>query len=101
MSTITRALRIAALLVAGWLGVLVIVGLTTDAAPGYVVVLPSADLMADLPEGSAILGMTRYSVTLANPGDGFARDLWRRGGVLVLPAGLPGCLPLSDRPPSI
>ena len=97
MSTTTSLARALPLVVAGWLGVLVLVGLLTDVAPGYVVVLPKAGLLDDLPQESGVLSATRFSVTLANPGGGFARDLWRRGALLVLPAGLPGCLPLPDR----
>ena len=96
MSTTTSLLLAAPLVLAGGIGVLAAVGLTADAAPGYLVVLPRADLLGRLPDGSGILAAGRFHVVLANPGGGFARTLWRSGGLLVLPAGLPGCLPLPE-----
>ena len=94
MSTTTSLLRAVPMVLAGWIAVLVAVGLVTDAAPGYLVVLPRADLLARLPEGSGLLAAGRFHVVLANPGGGFARTLWQKGALLVLPAGLPGCVPL-------
>ena len=101
MSTTTEGLwrRVALalpLIVLGWLGTLAAVALATDAAPGYVALFPAPGLAEGLPEGAAILSVTPYSVTLRNPGGGFARQLYARGARLVLPAGLPGCLPLPS-----
>ena len=96
MSTITRLLAALPLVGAGWLTVLVLVGLFSDAAPAYVVVLPREGLLETLPAGSGLLATSPVSVTLANSGDGFARHLWLHGALLVLPAGLPGCLPLPS-----
>lgn len=81
-------------MVAGWLGVLVAVGLLSDAAPAQVVVAPSARFMATLPEGVAIMDRGALSVTLESEAPNLALRLYAAGARLVLPAGLPGCLPL-------
>lgn len=95
-----RALLALPLVALGWLGTLAAVALGTDAAPGYVALFPAPGLAGGLPEGAAILSVTPVSITLRNPGGGFARALYARGARLVLPAGLPGCLPLpSGGPP--
>lgn len=95
MSTITkRAFMVLPLVFIGWIAVMAIVMRVSDAAPGAVVLFPSFDLMASLPDDAAILGMNPISVTLANRA-GLANDLYGSGAWLVLPAGLAGCLPLS------
>ena len=94
MSTTTRLVLALPFVLAGWLAVLVVVGLVSDAAPAYVVVLPRAGLLDALPEGSGLMAASSVTLTLSNPGDGLAREIWRHGALLVLPAGLPGCLPL-------
>ena len=81
------------LLLAGWLGTLSIVAIATDEAPSYVVLLPSQDLWRNLPQEVAIVSATSFSVTLASEKSGFARELYRQGARIVLPAGLPGCKP--------
>ena len=92
--TIKRLLLALAGMLAGWLAVLVIVGLFSDAAPAFVVVLPSADLLGRLDSGIAVMAARRFSVTLTSARPGLARRLYLAGAPLVLPAGLPGCLPL-------
>ncbi len=91
--TIKRALIAVPVMIVGWLSVLVGVGLLSDAAPASVVILPRADFVANLPTEVALLSQTRFSVTLAADTPGFARSLYGQGAWLVLPAGLPGCLP--------
>lgn len=78
----------------GWLTVIALVMRFTDAAPGAVVLFPSQALMADLPPGIAVAATSPISVTLVGEVEDFARVLYSRGALLVLPAGLPGCLPL-------
>ena len=46
--TIKRLLLALCGMFAGWLGVLVVVGLLSDAAPAYVVMLPPGDLIGRL-----------------------------------------------------
>ena len=79
---------------AGWLIVLVMVGLITDEAPASVVLFPSPEFVDALPHGTSILESTRFSVTLRSDASGFVRSLYESGAIIVLPAGLPGCLPL-------
>lgn len=88
---IIRALAILVMLGCGWVAVLAGVMVTTDASPAALVLFPSQDFLNDLPEGAAIMGKTWYSVTLADPQDGFAQSLYQAGALLVLPSGLQGC----------
>ncbi|MBV7377550.1 hypothetical protein [Maritimibacter dapengensis] len=83
-------------MVAGWVAVLVLVGLLSDAAPAQVVILPSARLIENLPPDVAIMDSARFSVTLESDSPALARRLYASGARLVLPAGLPGCLPLPE-----
>lgn len=92
-----RALLLALpLLFLGWISVLLAVAVLTDEAPAYVVVFPGRALMQDLPGDAAILAASRFSVTLTSEAPGFARTLYASGARIVLPAGLPGCLPLPQ-----
>ena len=77
----------------GWIGVLTTVAFVSDRAPAYVVLFPSQILLENIPESSSILATSIASVTLTSDEAGFARSLYRNGAWLVLPAGLPGCLP--------
>lgn len=92
--TIKRLLLALAGMVAGWLGVLVLVGLFSDAAPAFVVVLPPGDLLGGLDPDISVMAAGRFSVTLTSDQPGLARRLYRAGAPVVLPAGLPSCLPL-------
>lgn len=93
-TTIRRVLWSLPVILIGWISVMAIVRRVSDAAPGAVVVLPSERLMRHLPDDAAILGINRIAVTLSNRPD-LAADLYRAGALLVLPAGLTGCLPLT------
>lgn len=77
----------------GWIGVLTTVAFVSDRAPAYVVLFPSQILLENIPESSSILATSIASVTLTSDETGFARALYQSGAWLVLPAGLPGCLP--------
>lgn len=92
--TIRRLALSLAGMFAGWLSVLAVVALLSDAAPAHVVVFPRADLLARLEADTVLLAAGRFSITLASEQPGLARRLYRAGALLVLPAGLPGCLPL-------
>jgi hypothetical protein len=96
MSTIIkRGLIALPLVLLGWIAVMAIVMRNSDAAPGAVVPFPTAALMQALPKDTSILDMNRFALTLANR-PGLAEDLYRAGALLVLPAGLTGCLPLTE-----
>ncbi|MBA4491061.1 hypothetical protein [Paracoccus sp. S1E-3] len=92
--TIRRLLLALAGMFAGWLAVLVVVGLFSDAAPAFVVVLPPEGLLTRLDPDVAVMAAGPFSLTLTSEQPGLARRLYRAGASLVLPAGLPGCLPL-------
>lgn len=97
--TIRRLVLALPVLGLGWLGVLVGVGLFSDAAPASVVVLPSRHFLATLPPDFAVIEQGARTITLTSEAPGAARRLYASGAFLVLPAGLPGCLPLRRNPP--
>tara|TARA_R110002049_G_scaffold307712_2_gene509064 strand:+ start:38623 stop:38907 length:285 start_codon:yes stop_codon:yes gene_type:complete len=80
----------------GWITVLAGVMLLSDAAPGALVLLPDATFFRALPPGVSILSQNAISVTLASEIPGFATALYQSGAILVLPAGLLGCAPLTS-----
>ena len=95
MSTTIKRIGLALPIVAvAWIGLMALVMRFSDVAPAAVVPFPTAAVMAELPEGVAILGLNRGAVTVKNR-PGLAGELYAAGAWLVLPAGLTGCLPLS------
>ena len=89
-----RLLLVMPLLVASWLLVLTLVMRLSDAAPGAVVLFPSEGFIASLPADLSVVAANRISVTLVSDSPDLARRLYDAGALWVLPAGLPGCLPL-------
>ena len=95
MSTTTKSLVFAVpIVLIGWVAVMALVMRFSAVAPAAVVVLPTADVMSELPADTAILGMSRWALTVKNTPD-MAAKLYDAGAILVLPAGLTGCLPLT------
>ena len=92
--TIRRLAVFVPLIFLGWIAVMALVMRFSDAAPAAVVVLPSEGFVERLPKDVAILAITPVSLTLQSDLPGFAKRLYARGALLVLPAGLTGCLPL-------
>ena len=92
--TIRDVLRYVPLLLAGWLALLAGVMLTSDAAPAALVFGPPGVVVAHLDEDVAILAMGHATLTVQSDAPGLARNLYRAGAWLVLPAGLTGWLPL-------
>ena len=78
----------------GWVTVLAAVMLLSDAAPGAIALLPPDDFGDRLPDGAAIVGGGSGWVAIRSDMPGLGMSLYRAGALLVLPAGLPGCLPL-------
>ncbi len=89
--TIRSMLLSLVLLIGGWLTVVAVVTVITDAAPASVVLFPSDDLLRDLNADTAVLSTSAISVTLASKQSGFVQSLYQKGAWLVLPAGLRGC----------
>jgi hypothetical protein len=85
-----------ALALAGWIGTMAVVMVLTDAAPAAVVLFPADGFLARAPE-AAVLGCGPFWLVLEAGKPGFGRALYRAGALLVLPAGLTGCLPLPAR----
>lgn len=77
-----------------WLAVIAAIMRFSDAAPGAVVVLPSEGFVAGLPADVAVLSAGPLWYTVRSDMSGLAGVLYDAGALLVLPAGLPGCLPL-------
>ncbi|MFZ5962041.1 hypothetical protein ACOXXX_03740 [Thalassococcus sp. BH17M4-6] len=95
-TTIRRWTGYLALVVVGWLTVLATVMLLSDAAPGAVALLPARDFVQRLPDGAAVVGGGAYWVAIRSDLPDLGAALYGAGARLVLPAGLPGCLPLPD-----
>lgn len=94
--TINRILLALPLVFVGWIAVMAIVLRFSDAAPAAVVLWPTSGFLKNLPQRAAIIDVNGLAVTFANRPD-LARELYEAGAWLVLPAGLTGCLPLSQR----
>lgn len=80
----------------GWIAVLALVMLASDAAPGAIALFPAQDFTSRLPDGAAVVGGGRGWVAIRADLPEIGSALYRAGALLVLPAGLPGCLPLPD-----
>ena len=93
-STIKRMALVLALLVPAWLGLSAAVMYLSDDAPAALVVMPSAQLMANIPKDTAILDKSALTITFSSEKRGLTQNLYRAGAYLVLPAGLKGCLTL-------
>jgi hypothetical protein len=93
---IRRVLLVLPLLVASWLLVLTLVMRFSDAAPGAVVMFPPEGFIAGLPADLSVVAASGLTVTLVSDSPDMARRLYAAGAPWVLPAGLPGCLPLPD-----
>ncbi|RVT82122.1 hypothetical protein DXV76_16730 [Rhodobacteraceae bacterium CCMM004] len=92
--TIRRLALALPLVLAGWLGTMAAIMLVSDAAPGAVALWPSAGFVGALPDGVAVVGGSPVSVTVRSDMPRLGPALYAAGARLVLPAGLPGCLPL-------
>lgn len=84
-----------AVVLAGWAGLQLLVMRFTDVAPGAVVLFPAENFIARLPTNVAIVGGGPNWIALRSEGQNLGKDLYAAGAWIVLPAGLPGCLPLS------
>ncbi len=92
--TIRSVLFVLPFALTGWVSVLAVVGIFSDEAPAFLVPLPSAEFLNNLPEGAAISSMNDWTITLVSDEAGFAKHLYRAGAKLVLPSGLAGCTAL-------
>ncbi|MDA9008472.1 hypothetical protein N9K16_00770 [Alphaproteobacteria bacterium] len=100
MFTITRQRFVASaatllLVLLSWIGLSAVVLLFTDRAPAALVVLPSSEFFAQMPDDASIISQTNFSITLSSKEPSFTNRLYRSGAILVLPAGMEGCLPAN------
>ncbi|MEM7718124.1 MAG: hypothetical protein AAF222_02905 [Pseudomonadota bacterium] len=94
--TINRILLALPLVIVGWIAVMVLVMRFSATAPAAVVIWPTKSFMHNLPTQAPIIDVNGLAVTFANRPD-LAKQLYSAGAWIVLPAGLTGCLPLSQR----
>jgi len=66
----------------------------TDEAPGAVALFPADGFISSMPADMAVVGMGSGWVAVKSTGPDLGKRLYQAGARLVLPAGLPGCLPL-------
>ena len=85
------ALALPVVLVA-WIALLALVMRLSGQAPAALAILPPGGMLAAVPQGAAVTSAGPYSVTVSG-GAGLVADLYAAGALLVLPAGLTGCLP--------
>lgn len=92
---IIKSFGIAALVALGWLTVLAVVMRVSDDAPAALVLFPNANFIHNLPQDGAITGRSRLSITVSSNENALTQRLYQAGAVLVLPAGLAGCLGIA------
>lgn len=78
----------------GWFSLQVFVMYFTDAAPGAVVLFPPTGFVSRLPDGVAVVGGGSNWIAIKSDEPELGKNLYGAGAWVVLPAGLPGCLPL-------
>ena len=97
-----RILRAVALMLVAWITIPAVVMAVTGDAPAALVILPPDGLVDALPEGVALVSVTRFSVTVREGAagavdGGLVRRLYALGAPLVLPSGLTGCFAIFAR----
>ena len=81
--------------VIGWFALQMMVMRFTDAAPGAIVLFPADNFVTQLPDNIAVVSAGSNWVSVRSDTPDLAQKLYSAGAWIVLPAGLPGCLPLS------
>lgn len=92
-TTIKRILWALPLVFVAWIALMAGVMRLSDAAPAAVVLFPSEKLLSALPDDAGVLSLGQTALIVANR-PAMTRDLYAAGALLVLPAGLTGCIPL-------
>jgi hypothetical protein len=93
MTTDRRRIALALPVVAlAWIALLALVMRLSGEAPAALVILPPEGMLAALPSDVAVTSAGPFSVTVSG-GAGLVAQLYAAGALLVLPAGLTGCLP--------
>ena len=81
----------------GWISLQLGVMYFTDAAPSAVALFPSSGFIDQLPPQAAILGMGKQWIAISYDGPDLGKTLYKAGALVVLPAGLPGCISFSQK----
>ncbi|MGX9354009.1 hypothetical protein ACS3SW_02255 [Roseobacteraceae bacterium S113] len=84
-----------AMVLVSWISLQLGVMYFTDAAPGAVALFPSDGFISRLPADAAVVDIGNNWIAVRFGGANLGRKLYEAGAWIVLPAGLPGCLPLS------
>lgn len=79
----------------GWLALLASVMLLSNDAPAALVPLATAHFIGALPDHISITDTTALGTVLVSEDAGFVAQLYEAGAIVVLPAGLMGCAPLT------
>jgi hypothetical protein len=79
----------------GWVSLQLGVMYFTDAAPGAMALFPTEGFISRLPANARIVDIGEFWITIASDEPALGKNLYAAGAWIVLPAGLPGCLPLS------
>ncbi len=90
-----RVLSVAAGIAALWVAASAVILAASEEAEAVSVILPSAALMNDLPDGVYVLGWDGAVALLKGTGNGYVAELYRRGAMLVVPARDATCLSLG------
>ncbi len=95
-TSLTRWMSALALTALAWLTLVALVTRFSDATTFAVVFLPGDALLAQLPPEMAVVSRSPLSITLRSDAPDIAARLYAAGAMLVLPAGLKGCLGLPQ-----
>ena len=78
----------------GWISLQLGVMYFTDVAPGAMALFPNEGFISRLPANAGIVEFGDFWITVASDEPALGKKLYAAGALIVLPAGLLGCLPL-------
>ena len=78
----------------GWISLQLGVMYFTDVAPGAMALFPDEEFISLLPANAGIVDIGDFWITVVSDDPALGEKLYAAGALIVLPAGLLGCLPL-------
>lgn len=78
----------------GWISLQLGVMYFTNAAPGAMALFPKEEFLSRLPVDASIVDIGGFWVTIASEEPALGKRLYAAGALIVLPAGLLGCVPI-------